>query len=421
MKPRKQSIFICSILAFAWLTYGLAGDEIARLLVASLRKNLSGLGLGLFQNPELFVQNRLREALWLFSLIILWAGLHKAMGIWISKLMKSRWRWTVHAAAGLLLLNVWIAFAMKTALFWFLIGIGERVVPYRQFQLNRLLAAEVQTPFRIVLAGSSQTHAQIDANLLNQRMGSNSWTTDLYFPGCDAYGLMVVEPFLLEARPSLMICYLTEDSIYLPAGLSMVDQFFNLRSLFNGPGRNPFRLRPRKETIRVLLGNSIPLFRCRDALGYRFLGGELMELSQKSVDLSRFADVEGRSKRRARAYSRGARSEFQKQSLEEFISRCGRAGCRVLLLTGSDNPILASKIDPAVRADFLQFLELLAARQPMVTVVPASDLPTQSPADYAPMDLVHANAGMRRRFTLRLLEILRGQEGENLSKGSIAK
>lgn len=146
------------------------------------------------------------------------------------------------------------------------------------------------------------------------------------------------------------------------------------------------------------------MFRLREVLALRLLGAATVQLKQRQYDAALQADLEARARQFAPAYRLNAESEFQQRAFEDFVARCGRAGRRVMVLTGQFNPLLARQLDPAVRADMLAFLNRLKARHPHLVLVPETDLPPQTPADYE--DLSHVNPAAQRRFSTALAGLL---------------
>ncbi len=427
MTARCCHLLAGTVLLCGWLAFVLAGDKLARLTAASWGSELASLAQGQSEDLARFAQNRMREGLWLLSLMVLWAGVHAGLDGWFRRGLPRDKRWLGHAVAGFVGLNVWVALAANTAGFWLLLGVGRLVPgvatgeePYRQFQFKRCVAGEVAAPFRIVLVGSSQTHSQIDAAMLNERLGTNGcWATDLHFPGCQATELPLIEPQLARARPHLIVVYLAESALYFSKSARHASRFLTLGQLADRWTREALPYLSPREIGYGVLGDVLPLFRCRDAVGYRLLGRELMGLQANPrnpapVDMRRNAEV------RSAAYRVSRESVFKQQAFEEFLARCGRAGSRVLVLPGTESPLLADSVDPEVHLDFARFLAGLADRHPQVVLVPAAALPEQMQADYEPEDLLHANREMRLRFTLKVVEILRellheqgGRQGVN--------
>jgi hypothetical protein len=130
-------------------------------------------------------------------------------------------------------------------------------------------------------------------------------------------------------------------------------------------------------------------------------------------------DLHQRAREKRSGFQITADSAFQKRAFEAFIARCQAAHRQVILLEGGCNPVLEQALNPAIRADMLDYLAALQQRHPNVVLVPPSDLPLQTPADYD--DLDHVNEAMQHRFTVHLAKILKQIENKNLAGISSAK
>ena len=407
MKRHRLQFFAWATLLLGWVGYALAGGRLSQLVAGRFGGVLLRVGQGKFNDPSVFVQGRLRELLWLATLSLLWAVAHQAL----DRLCRARggggrWRWVAHGVAGFVLLNVWIGCAANTALFWGVLGAGAGVQNYMQFQFKRVMAGEVNTPMRAVLVGSSQTRAQIDEGLLNARLGMNLWTTELHFPGCKAYDLLLIEPQLARAHPQFVVCYFNEGYLYTGSHSETPPNFLGFGQLPDAWRRGAFAHLSGVEIGCGLLGDALPLFRCRGIVSQRLLGATTLQMKQAHYDAALVVDLEARARDNARNFRLDAGADFQQRAFEDFVTRCERSGRKVVLLTGGYNPVLARQLDPRLRADMLGFLDGLAARHANVVLVPASALPEQTPADYD--DLNHVNVPMQRQFTERLAVLMEG-------------
>jgi len=405
MKRHRFQLFAWIVLLLGWLGYALAGGWAAQLVAARFGGVLMRVGQGKFNDASLFVQGRFREALWLATLALLWVVAHRALDwLWRLRAGENPWRWVAHGVAGFVLLNVWVGFAANTALFWGALGAGGGVQNYMQFQFKRVMAEEVDAPMRAVLVGSSQTRAQIDERLLNERLGTNLWTTELHFPGSKAYDLLLIEPQLKRSRAQLVVCYFTEGYLYTGSHGETPPNFLSFGQLPDAWRRGALRHLSGAEIGYGLLGDALPLFRCREVVSQRLLGAAAAQMKQAQYDAGLPVDLDTRARDNARSFRSDADTDFQKRAFEDFVVRCERAGRKVVLLTGGYNPVLTRQMDPALRADMIGFLNGIAARHANVVLVPASALPEQTAADYD--DLNHVNVPMQRRFTEHLVALM---------------
>jgi hypothetical protein len=403
MKRHRLYLIACAFLLTNWLGYALAGRRVAQAVAGRFGGGLLRLGQEKFNDPTGFVQHRLREALWLATLVLLWIAAH-----WLfDRLIRDRvghCRGVVHGVAGFVCLNLWIGVAAHTALFWGVMGFGAGIQNLMQFHLKRILLEENPAPRRAVLLGSSQTRAQFDAELLNQRLGTNLWTTKLSYPGVQGYDLLLVERQIRRANPQLVICYVSEAYFYPRSGSVTVPAFLQFRDIPDGWRRGGLRYLPNQGIFFGLVGNLLPLFRCREVLAQRLFGSTIVDLKQQQYDRSLPSDLEVRARAAASGYHLSADADFEKQAFEDFVARCQQANRQVVLVVGGFNPIFARQLDPAVHADMIRFLDRLKSRCSRVVLVPQSELAEQTPADYE--DLTHVNSDTQHRFSANFADWL---------------
>lgn len=404
MKARRCSWIVAALLAACWAGYALLGAKLSQMVAARFGAALLRFGQGKFNDPAWFVQNRLREALWLATIFCACLAVQAlvAHGL-VTRMKTARWRWTLRGTSGFVLLNVWVGLAAQTAIFWAALGLGVGVENYLQFQFKRIIAAEIRAPAQAVLVGSSQTRSQIDENVLNEQLGSQLWTTELHYPGSTAYDLLLIEPVLQRLRPQFVICYLSERYFYTGTETEVAKNFFTFSQLPDFSRRGAARFISAERVAYGLLGDLLPVFQCREALSRRFLGQAVMNLQQAAHDSSLAVDLDARAAETAKTFTMTDSAAFQKQAFEDFVSRCEAGGMRVVLLAGGMNPLLLPHFNPAIRADMTQFLHDLQQRHP--TLVVTENLPAQTPADYE--DLSHVNLEAQTRFSLYLVGFLK--------------
>lgn len=398
MRRHRIQTGLWAIVLFGWASYALLGGRLARWMGDRFGGLLLRLGQNKFNDAVIFAQGRLREFLWLFTLAMGWAALQTALNRVLSRRPRlARHRWAVHGIAGFVMLNLWLAAAGNTALFWGVMGAGAGVQNYMQFQFKRVVFEENRAPLKAVLVGSSQTRAEIDENELNRRLGTNLWTSELHFPGSKAYDLLLIEPSLRRADPRLVICYLSEGYFYVGSHGEVPPNFLTLAELPDAWRRGALGHLSGEEIGCGLLGDLLPVFRYRDVLSQRLLGFAALNLNQPEYDSSLNMDLDARAAQMARGFRLNEESDFQKRAFEDFVGKCQQAGRTVILIEGGYNPILARHLDPAIRQDMIGFLAAVQRRHSNVVLLRTADLPVQTPQDYD--DLNHVNPDMQRRFT----------------------
>jgi hypothetical protein len=408
MRRLRPIWFIAALVLVGWGLFVVAGNNLSEFLAARVGDALLRFGRGKFTDASVFIQGRLQETLWLTTLSFLWVVAHRFVNARLIRPNASPTRrWTAHAVLGFVSLNVWIAFAMQTVLFWGVLGAGAGHENYAQFQFKRRLAAEINAPMRAVLVGSSQTRAQIDEQLLNEQLAPKLWTTELHYPGSKASDLVWIEPQLAVTKADLVICYLSEGYFFNGASGETTPQFLSFGESFDAQTREAWKYIPPGEIGYGLLGNALPLFRCCTALSQRLLGATMMQIRQVQYDAALDADLESRATKTATLFRRDDSSNFQMRALEDFVARCEQHDRRVVLLVGGYNPILARQLDPTMRPEMIRFLEELQSRHANLLLVSEHELPRQTVADYD--DLNHASLDMQRRFTEALAQLLQKQ------------
>src|SRR5690242_2336650 len=126
MTSRSFRIFSLVLVALLWLGYGLSGRWFATHVDASWGGKIRSATEENVSDAKVFVQNRLFEAIVLLSVAV---GLMLMQSLLIALLPK-RWqgqgvRWIAPALFGFISVNLWLAVAIHTTLFWVLFWQGR--------------------------------------------------------------------------------------------------------------------------------------------------------------------------------------------------------------------------------------------------------------------------------------------------------
>jgi hypothetical protein len=400
MKPRNIFIGLWILVLLGWAGYFAVGTKVAYLLAG----RIGGIVLRVTKGKvaaiavPVFVHNRMAETLWLATLALIFVTAHFLFEKWRrGKNIFARSGWAIHGVVGFIFLNLWVGAAANTALYWGVLGVGAGWQNLMQFQLKRILMAEYPGRHRAVLVGNSQSRAQIDEDQLNDIIGSRLWTTELHYPGSQAFDLLLAERQFRAADPELVFCYVTTGYFYQGTKGEAVPPFFSVRDIPDFVRRGAFHELPDDRICYGVLGGVMPLFRSRDVLAQRFLGDTTVNLKQAEYNAALASDLQARAKTAGAGFQIDHSTDFQKRAFEDFISRCETAHRRVVLFAGQYNPLLESIADPAVHADMLAFLAQLKSRHANVIVVSPAEMPVETAADYD--DLSHVNEAAQKRFT----------------------
>jgi hypothetical protein len=402
MKLRKIFLGAGVFLLAGWLGDLIAGTRIAHLLAGRCGGIILRFTKGKIAPSEVqgFIQHRMAECLWLMTLALVLITAHWLFESWRRKQNRfPRTGWAIHGVAAFVFLNLWIGAAANTALYWGIMGAGSGVQNLMQFELKRILMAESPNPHRAVLVGNSQTRAQIDENELNTLIGDRLWTTELHWPGSQAFDLLLVERQIRQANPEFVLCYVTTGYLYANSTFGeTVPPFFSLSDIPDFTRRGAFHEVPANKLYYGFLGDVMPLFRSRDVLAQRFLGDATVNLKQVEYNNALEVSLAERAKVAAAGYQTNCPSTpFQKQAFEDFIVRCQKANRRVILFAGQNNPLLENQLSPALRADMFAFLKQMEAHHANVILVTADEMPVEPPEGYD--DLSHVNLETQKRFS----------------------
>src|ERR1051326_363136 len=189
-------------------------------------------GDGKFSDAAIFLQHRIIEGA---ELLIVTNGL-LAAGVGAGSLLARRasrlWKWTGYSVFGFLGANLWLKFVTSTCLFWCCFWNGKGTTDnLTQFHIKLLLSDENPAPVKVVLAGSSQVRTQIDAHWLNDRLGSNIFTTELHFPGNRTFDFLFLNRELGSRKADAVVCYLSEENFFAGAVSDGFPFFFGFGDL----------------------------------------------------------------------------------------------------------------------------------------------------------------------------------------------
>src|SRR5205814_4596979 len=94
------------------IVYVVARQRIAAAIAGRFGETLLKFGQGKIRDPNLFIQHRLSEALWLATLALLLVFVQLLCNR-LARARIRRERWVVQGMAAFVLLNLWIAAAMN--------------------------------------------------------------------------------------------------------------------------------------------------------------------------------------------------------------------------------------------------------------------------------------------------------------------
>ena len=388
-----------------WLAYALLARPLSNAIAHRWGPQIVRAGDGKFSDAAVFLQHRFYEGALLLTITLGLVVVAVLLARLLARRVPALWKWVPYSLIGFVGINIWIAVAAGTCLFWCLFWNGKGTTNnLTQFHIKLLLMDENSAPTKVALVGSSQIRAEIDPRLLNRQLGSNIFTTELHFPGNRSFDHLLLDRKLRGHKADVLICYLSESIFFNGAVSEGSPSFFGFQDLpaFLRLGGKP-RWAPKTLGLG-LLGSALPIFWLRDAAAQRLLGDKVAGLGQSEQVASLASNLEQRASASAAAFRADDQSDFSFAAFDAFVARCRSERKTVILCCGQLNPILARKLDPAMRPRMLAFLAQLAANYDNVVLLQEKDLPAQTEADYE--DLTHVNPAAQSRFSEAIARLL---------------
>jgi hypothetical protein len=391
--------------ALVWALFGLLGDRVSSSLSSRFGPQILARGDGKFASVQPFVKGRLKDCAVLMTAACLLIVAHRRLAALAIRRLQTPARWIVQGWSAFICLNVFAAVAARTVLFWCLLFTGkDHTINYTQYNIKRALMEEAGAPSQAVLMGASQTRAQIDTKVLNEKLGRRVWATELHFPGSSPYDMTLCLERLPNVPLAYVITYVSETTFYGRTDNERLMYFFGFRDLpaycALGPGKPEFD----RFEVCGLMGDIFPLYQVWDSLAARVRGFEVQNQAQQQYDASLESNLADEAQRGAKNLGLGPVSSFHKKSFAAFAKMCRERGCRLMVCCGQLNPIAERALNPALRPDMMAFLHEQAAQDTNMVLLEASQLPPQVEADYD--DLTHVNLAARARFSQYIADAL---------------
>jgi hypothetical protein len=404
---------MAGVSAAALVLYAVLGRTLAGALDVRFGHRVLQMAAGKTTDSRMFIQMRLREAVFLLTAAALIALAQFLAACWINRRTPPRLVWILSALSGFVCLNAFALLAAHTVVFWCLLFTGTGTTHnYTQYRIKWGLTREMQAPKQAVLFGSSQTRAEIDEGILNERLGTRLWTTELHFPGNQVYDMLLNLEDLPPVKVDYVICYLSEGNFIVGPQTESIKFFLNFRNLPEFYSLGGAFTHPNRSFAYGLLGNALPLFRLRDPLLDRILGSSIMNLSQEEWNQSLVPDLATRARTAVVPYYFGPNTVFQKKAFCVFAARCRERHAVLIVCCGQLNPILGRMVDPSFRAGMLAFLRGQAAQDTNIVLLEQAQMPAQTEKDYD--DLTHVNTATQARFSDFIVGVLENLMQTNL-------
>jgi len=404
--------------AFDWLGGGTVAERLAdrfgTILIEKSRERIT--------QPAEFIAIRMREGLWFIAMAVGMIGVALLAARIVRRWCTPMWAWLPLSLIAFVTVNGVIGAAGETGTYWMVLFAGSGDSKQPEFQIARILHRDSDAKEKVVILGSSQGLSEIDEPTLNRRFGPQKYFANLSYVGSHTIEFLLTEPWYGGEPPEVAICYLSELNFYTKVSgarllpLLKVSEWPTLQEL----DIEQFDIGNRSTNGYV--GSVLPAFQSRRSLEYFLFGTPAVENKIKRVQPALESDVESTDQekqrreqehektiaRMAKTYAVSADTEFHKTALELFLQRAQQTGTQVVLIVGQVNPVLSQKIDPAVRRDFLDYMDRLKKRFPDVLIL-SDELPVHPESDYH--DMMHLTDEAQIRYTERLADVLQDRLG----------
>ena len=402
----KLILLLILLPALAWAVFGSLGDRLSSSVASRFGPRILAATGGKVSNARSFVKDCLQDSALLLTAACLLTLAHRCLAVPASRRFPTPTRWVVEGWSVFLGLNIFAGIAAHTLLFWCLLYTGtESVQNYTQWRIKQSLMKEADAPRQAVLLGASQTWAQIDAGVLNERLGRRIWTTDLSFPGSSFYEMALCLERLPHVPVAYVITYVSEANFYTGGDNGRLLYFFGLRDLPAYWALGPDKPRCDQFLLCGLLGDVFPLYRVWDPFITRLrVGRVLTQPHQARTNLPSKTALAARALQLAKSYGFGPACSFNQRTFTTFARMCRDRGCRLVVCCGQLNPIFERALNPALRPDMLAFLRDQARRDSNIVLLEESQLLPQNEDDYD--DLTHVSFAARTRSSQHIADAL---------------
>ena len=400
---------LAGIIAILWAGYLAAGRFVCEWIVRIQGDTIMRLGKGRITDIAEFLHDVMFESVFLATIILLLACVTAIIWIGCKKKISGSWLWLPMSLVVFVNINILIAFASETSLYWLVLYVGGPNLKQSGFHVERMLLKKDRgAEAKAIVLGSSQGQSQVHIGELNKRFWPKIRFGNLSYAGAQAFDFLLIQDHYKDISADLIICYVSELNFYIPVSGKRYVPMLTLSGLKTLKEHNILRFGVGEELYYAGIAIVLPLFRSRRAIEM-FAFGEVSGWPKRQVVVAGKAPQNKMQRRETQArklaidYTLGPDSDFQKESFLEFLRTTQGKIKKVVIIGGQVNPILAAKISPEVLTDFQHFVKGLS-NQFANTVVLIDELPRHSPQDYD--DLMHITPETRLYYTHCLADIL---------------
>jgi hypothetical protein len=369
----------------------------------------------------------MREAVWFIAIAVVMIVAALLAVRFVRRWCTPIWAWLPLSLIAFVTVNGVIGAAGETGTYWMVLFAGSGDSKQPEFQIARILHRDSEAKEKVVVLGSSQGLSEIDEPTLNRRFGPRKYFANLSYVGSHTFDFLLIEQWYAAQPPEVVICYLSELNFYTKVSGARLLPLLKVSAWPTLQEMDIERFHIGNRGVNGYVGSVLPAFQSRRSIEY-FLFGTLAVESKITRAKPAFepdASSADRKKQQrdqehektiatiAKTYAVSDDTDFHKTAMELFLQRAQQTGTKVVLIVGQVNPVLSQKIDPAVRRDFLDYMESLTAKFPDVLIL-SGELPAHPESDYH--DMMHLTDEAQLRYTEQLADVL--QEHLEWSSGT---
>ena len=381
----------------AWMISIGLGASLAERGASAFGSSIERYSKGSVVDVKAFIENRIRDAAYLITLLSLAIAIGALVRQWFEKRVSRTFLWVPLSLYVFVAFNLLLIAACGTASFWGVLFVALPNLKQSGFHLRRTLVAESRAPNRGVIIGSSQGGSEINDAQMSQALSPNWEFGNLSYAGSGAADFLLLQEQYSSLKPRIVVCYLSEMNLYRPAGIGRFIPFLGPRSARDLRSIDLPEIQSSDFAVG-LAGYAVPAFRVRRALELAIFGSESGDL-KAARGIKR--TLEQVAEETAKQYECGAGSEAQKRAFERFLENNIQADSTTVVVAGQVHPLLEGYIADEVKDDFKSFLAGLDKFGSKVVVL--QEMPRHAAAAYGNRDLMHILPEERTAFTAELL------------------
>lgn len=394
------------LVALVWASYLGLAPLVSTWMGERFGGAILAITKGRILDPSSFAHGRLRDAAFLLTVAIALGVAASHFGGWVLTRVTRTWAWLPLSTIWFVALNVFLAAAGTTGLWWMMVHAAHPNLQLTAFHIERILMEEGEAPTRVVVLGSSQGQSEIATGELNSYGLPNVQTANLSYAGAAADDLPLVREHYQEIRPQVLVIYLSPINLYGSIAGTRWTPLLKGKSLSYLWDTGVPHLAERARILQGVLGLGIPMIKQRSSFGLA-LFGTVAEQGYRRPGQP--GSTKAKAETEAKKYDPPEEvRELQRRVLLEFLKEEAAAGRQILVIDGELHPYLTAALAPGVMAGYRSTIAAVSALHENITVV-RDEVPRHRAEEYS--DLYHIYPEARTVFSRAVADVLQDKLG----------